>query len=630
MTPFALQVTLVFDDKLIRMTACRAARGLALPRDGQNRTAVAWVPDVEAVTGGQGTICQKEVPENPLAAARRPLYGGGMIALRGMLSRQGSPHHYVSVTRNWTLEWLTRDSQANLKRLSRDSGRSFSDEDVNEAVEIVGQSGLRGAVHQAIHRVVGELKKVITDRFFKSAFPLVQGKTVLSSVSNQEKLAIVLALGAGKLDRKGNYSTDSCSVHSTNNPFANWRGLTRAELEANLREHLQSETGVFDLEIAYDNWGSQTEDRESTPGRCDRLFLNSHAVCAMQGFVGFPTMRSGSTANGTLSGPSSILSIARADAWMATVLAIGRQEAEEAGTVGEGARKSGTQGRRNHQFRHVFDEIFPLAVQALLAEIRVALEEWTTDPHDTSTDLLTNRGQRLLLNDRSAELHVPFSPDVVDEMRAYIQEYEKASREPDSGGSEPSRDGVFDTGDGHGDDCIMKTEDCLMTHNGGQSQDSMFEENRYQKQVELTENLSPEMKSAWREAVILDTHHRGDPYLVNWRKATTAFAIKDKKSSTSGNEHFLALKPEFFKSNVCYWFGEVQDAYVGHWKPWARGSQNQSNGTDNAASDSGTFYHPMRLDDMSTHLDSKDVDMADEGDSSEAGSEPGTDDGQSE
>lgn len=672
---------LTLDDKYLRSAALRAVRTLAKPQVTgaiTSRTSVVeWVPEPVTVTGGEGTInvpleavdCKgngngtgdRFVPENPLAAAQRPIYGGGLIALPGMLGRRGSPCEYGALTRHWAITCIDNSALS--------PGDIRNDGDLKKAAEKVAGTEIRGAVQSSILRAVAELKKALTDKFFKLTFPAGATKHLLSSLENREKLAVAHSLGAGKLSRNGGWESLSSwknglekTAHVTANPFAHWRGLTPVELQRNVRDHLsrsvsceeQNGSGQSDrweseldgdvrLDVAPNMWGSQTDAREAHGGAAiDHLFKNSHSVSAMQSFMGFPSMRSGNVADGTLYGTSSVLSIARADAWMATVLAIARDEAE-VDDQGEddqpdcinGKRKrsesvcTAGRGSRNHKFNAVFESIFPLSVEALLLEIRCVLEQWATCADGEAQDeILTSHGKQLGLTSRSVELHAPFSPGVATEMRAYIKRYDEILRNEEASSPAKRHGGGLGLHDG-----CAKAEDVPADNNlfrvGSSDQEGESHEVGSQEAVsqrvenalqQLDSDMSPSLVESIDKALVIDAIHDGDEFLVKQRKATTAFAIKNKKSSVSSIEHFLAVKPDFFKSEVCYWFGDVLDAYVGQWKPCFGDSapevQQQATAKEN-----GTFYHPMRFRDLSTHLDSNEIEMHGPRDLSEGGNE---------
>lgn len=625
---------LKMDESFLRHAASRAARSLtpvlAESKKGAQRSATSWVPEPRLVQGGRGTLPAAHVkscgaaelvriPENPLLAGQRPLYGGGFVSINGLLMKSGAPSDYGALTVQWAKAALTRnltlhganetchdlDSESpRSMTVSREpSSETFSEEDLSKAAAEVAETGVKGAIQNLLVRAVGEVKKSFTDKFFRSALTSDRYGTrgVLASLPLHARLAVACALGAGdfatvsEVSRSSSIAAWSLGLHKTmvppSNPFSCWRSQTVGEFQTAIDDILQDllakhGSAISDdekgesCEVAEDSWGAQEDERRdvetllpgsdggsgSRKGRSvDRLFLNSHAVAAMQTFIGFPGIRSGRAGDGVLTGSTTVLSIARADAWMTTVMTVTRFEAEEelrrlatnSGSANESAR---VHGKRNSRFNVVFASIFPLAVEALLRELRGVLVEWTKggDHHDEEGGaggrvMLTQHATQLGLNRRSIELHAPFFPGVADEVRSVYERF-----------------GEMD---------------------GGSKSDGEVE-------VSDTAYLALQIQ------VVDDSCHRGDVFLLSGRRATTAFAVEDTKSSESNAQHFIALTPEFFRSNVCYWLGDVLDAYVGRWDPSSKLPTSCKSSIKRGPDRNGTFYAPMSFRDLPTHLDS--------------------------
>lgn len=656
---------MTLEEAFLRLAASRAVRGLApVAADAAMgsdsglalRTGGTWVPEPRVVQGGTGTIRTGRrtgellrVPENPLAAAQRPLYGGAFVAIPGLLMKSGAPSDYAGVTIEWAKAAVMRhngssarsgpgdlesESPRSMTFSARPSASSFSDEQVAAAAAEVAETEIRGAVQSTIVRACGEVKKIFTDRYFRSLLhadmfsthPSSTGpsgnKTGLATLPLYERLALACALGAGdfrklrEAARSSSVAAWSTGLHQSFappvNPFASWRSQSVSDLQSNVRDIREAlrasdaasgrnsvpsdpqdvceSTSQLSCVVAEDSWGAQRDARQThcenfesdTSGAVDRLFLNSHAVAAMQAFIGFPGMRSGSIANGTLSGPTSVLSIARADAWMATVVTVTRHEVEEelriAGKT-PGQASIWSQGKRNSRFNAVFGRIFPLAVEALLRELRSLLEEWSgNDEAEEARVPLTPHALELGLNGRSVELHAPFFPGVAEELRT-----------------------VFT--------CLRKQEAAAARkkaveeeHGADVGDEAAIKEAEEKPGIDVSEAAY----SACETQLVDDNFHHGDVFLGKGRKATTAFAIGNTRTSEGGGvEHFIVLKPGFFRSTVCYWLGDVLDAYVGRWNASSQQPVSCESSVKKGAVWNGTLYGPMLFCDLPTHLDSQ-------------------------
>ena len=246
---------------------------------------------------------------------------------------------------------------------------------------------------------------------------------------------------------------------------------------------------------------------------------------------------------------------------MTTVMTVTRFEAEEelrrlatnSGSANESAR---AHGKRNSRFNVVFASIFPLAVEALLRELRGVLVEWSKGDNEEGRAggrvPLTPHATQLGLNGRSIELHAPFLPRVADELRSVYDRFGE-----------------------------------------------MQEGSKSDSEVDVSDIAY----SALQTQLVDDGFHSGDVFLLSGRSATTAFAVEDTKSSESDAQHFIALTPEFSRANVCYWIGDVLDAYVGRWNPSSSLPKSCKSSLKKGPDRNGTFYAPMYFRDLPTHLD---------------------------
>jgi len=114
----------MMDQSFLRHAAGRAARGLTTveteAKKGAQRSGTCWVPEPRFVQGGRGTLATANVkscgtaellrvPENPLLAGQRPLYGGAFVSVNGLLLKSGAPSDYVGLTVQWAKAALTRN-----------------------------------------------------------------------------------------------------------------------------------------------------------------------------------------------------------------------------------------------------------------------------------------------------------------------------------------------------------------------------------------------------------------------------------------------------------------------------------------------------------------------------------------
>lgn len=350
---------------------------------------------VAAATGsGVNTAdaCAGQVPPNPMKTAVKPAMGGGLFCVPELVDAGGVQGTFgvQRMLKRWALDVYLNTAGHNHHSIEFPNG-----DRVTEAEKVAGvlskEAILSTVVKDGISRKASEWKRAfskrVLDLFFREYFQKTkEQRERLSDVSE----AINLTLGGSAVnlkwqgDEKNPYAQWVEGRGDATFVFGAWRRSSVAELQLTFDEHMHvissvaradfnssEEDGAPEwkrssrrMKVEADEWSAMdvpTPLAEREGG--DLLFKNSHAARCMPLLLG----RVSTNSREFISGRSSVLSIARADAWLAACLTVSQTSS---------ARSAG--GMVNAKYNEIFSMLLPHALRSLLLELRVAVTELTT------------------------------------------------------------------------------------------------------------------------------------------------------------------------------------------------------------------------------------------------------------
>jgi len=271
------------------------------------------------------------------------------------------------------------------------------------------------------------------------------------------------------------------------------------------------------LKVSGDQWESRDTPRgfvASDGALCgDKLFANGHASRAMATWMGRLLV------DGEIDGDTSVMSIARADAWVAIHFSLSTVPLFAVSDSGAGSNirqqnlSFGGGGLRNTRHNELFSILLPHALVSLLGELREAM--------------VAQCGPQ--------ELQKPFSVTRAMELRRDVHK----KRSSQISASEASQTSF---GDVSGRDLRSEISN------------------------EVVRRLDSE------SAIPYETH-RGDVFTSVFRVATISFryhptehcrgALTDCRAGGQKDMDYLVLRPEFVKNHICPWIGDTRDACIG-------------------------------------------------------------------
>ena len=516
---------------------------------GWNQPNRVWNPQ-GYVGAGRETL--EMVPRNPVILSLRSATEGGLYGYETLADNGGVCDKGVSKLLERWMEGHVRSKAgdrpvdqrdttqslavANRARLTPESANSV--EGVSAAKEMSSEPALMSLVRDKLTRKASEMKRAFIRRFLKSAFPSGipgsersapnrngRGAEATNSATpdsgGTDSFAVIL--GGGRVSGSS-LSTDSLtsdlysewkmSRASEKFLFGAWRRLSSGEMQQVFDEN----AAAMKVRVAGDSWEARDTPRgfvASGGAFCgDKLFANGHASRAMATWMGRILTE------GEIKGDTSVLSIARADAWIGTHFSLSTVPMSAPFDAGAGALgrpqnlSFGGGGLRNTRHNELFSILLPHALVSLLQELRQAMVEQCG----------------------VAELEKPFSMTQAVSFQREVNRERQSSNAPIET-SQSSRGDV--------------------------------------SQRDLRSEISNEVvKRLDNVSTVPYESHKGNVFSSDFRKATVSFRYHPTEGSgeavstflgshDGGAMDYLVLRPEFIKQHVCPWIGDTRDAYIG-------------------------------------------------------------------
>lgn len=501
-----------------------------------------WNPE-----GGSSGETVEMVPRNPVLLAVCSATEGGLYGYETMADNGGVCEKGISkVLERWmeahvkstAVDRTLEESRGTRSVAGASRGSEFSLAGMSAAKELAKEASLVSLLRDKLTRRASEMKRAFIRRFMKSAFPHGQrsdsgrgareGSRAGSSAPNATVSGVeptgmtspdpaARLLGGGSVDTSSLcddvYPEWKASRKSERFLFGAWRRLSSDEMQQILDEKMPE----MKVEVAGDQWESRDTPRgfvASDGALCgDKLFVNGHASRAMATWMGRLLV------DGEIDGDTSVLSIARADAWVATHFSLSTVPLFAVSDSGNGsnARQQnlsfGGGGLRNTRHNELFSILLPHALVSLLEEIREAM--------------VAQCGPQ--------ELHKPFSVTRALELRREVHK-ERSSQ-------------------------IGTTE---------ASQSSLGDVSGRDLRSEMSNEVVRRLDS---ESTIPYATHGGDVFTSAFRVATISFryhptehcrgTLTDCRAGGQKDTDYLVLRSEFVKNHICPWIGDIRDAYIG-------------------------------------------------------------------
>ena len=365
----------------------------------------AWYPAPSRLESGhgRGTIsCSPPaggtaVPENPIHTSFKPLTGGGLYSVPelvdcGGLNGEGGLQNLVRRILVETQACVQGQCGDDTLGVAGDfefsNPLAMLDDSTSEEVKLAAKElsterVLVSMLRDRLARRASDLKRTFIRRFSRSVFPNYDP----ARAAGQEHVKTLnFVLGGGTFSASGSDSFEEWEASRIEAKFlfGGWRRQSSSEIQDEMRKRALSEAAsaslslsdedvvlsMRELEVGKDQWEARdlpdTFCNEQGRVHGDKLFKNSHALRAMVYLMGRPLQ------DGKFTGPSSILTIARADAWIATHFSFSHPNRDLSMEADAGCAASGL---RNSRHNELFSLLLPRAVCSIMKEFRSEFEQ---------------------------------------------------------------------------------------------------------------------------------------------------------------------------------------------------------------------------------------------------------------
>lgn len=462
-----------------------------------------------------GTV--QMVPRNPTILSERGateggLYGNAILADNGGVCDAG----ISKLLEEWMVAHLER---------KRDSSVLDKEERLSICKGLAQESALMSILRDKLTRRASEMKRTFVRRFMKSCLPsygrelstagdadasarVMNTRTDGSEAQTSifpDPVAFLMGGGAfsAALMPDECFSSWSESRRSEKYLFGSWRRLTSEEIQDTLVKRAPN----LKMTVEDDEWGSRDTPRtfvDDSGVPCgDKLFRNAHACRAMATFMGR------FLADGRIDGDTSILSVARADAWIATHFSLSPVYCSQDVASGDHGRppkrnlSAGGGGLRNARHNELYSTLLPHALISLLQELRDAM---VSVVGDDASDLELSKPFSV---EEASSLRKSLAPSSSEEMENYISAVDEISPVPYS------------------------------SHQGN------------------------EFSSGFRKATVSFRHL----FSRNDEDDGSSLRADHGNERPATSVDYLLLRPEFVRESISPWIGDVLDAYIGQCGP---------------------------------------------------------------